>query len=310
MRALLLGLCLAVLARTLTRVPTARLEGPPAVPPRSWLADRDGHVVVRLDGELGRRAELEVAWPARVCPTSDGGAWIASAPGRGRAEDPRAPWRLLRLDAGGRTRIELGLPGLWDLEPDSRGNAWALWGDPPRLARLEAADAPLELPAGARRIALDARWALVGFEAGQVLRLDPRRLRPARWIQVAAPVLDLAPDARGGWWILDGLGVLHRLDRELESLWSGGVPLEEPRLARGAVRAQVWVVDRARGAAVRVDPWGRGWWSEPLPLAGVECARALPDGGLLAAGGGAVVRLDPAGHVQVGQGGFAFVADL
>ena len=79
----------------------------------------------------------------------------------------------------------------------------------------------------------------------------------------------------------------------------------------GPIRGEyLWVVDRARGAAVRVDSWGRGWYAEELPLPGVKCARVLADGGLLAAGGGAVLRLDARGRVACGQGGFSFVADL
>lgn len=275
-----------------------------------WVADRGADRLVELDAELLIRRTLELAAPVALAHGSDGFSWVVSALQSG----PSGIHRLVRLDPSGSVVLEWNLPTVRGLAVTPAGDALvlasfgehaALW-----LGRCTGEFEMLADLPGALSMATQGRLTLVAQASGE-LRVLPCELNPA---PVAMTVLEgkpvgVAPGPGGGWWVLEmrrsGARVLA-LDAELELRHATPVDLVRPVLAGGATEHGLWVLDRDRGRALRVDPASGAIVGDVvLPVEALEAGWSTVDGGVLVASPGVLLRLDAEGELMYGQGGFA-----
>lgn len=184
---------------------------------------------------------------------------------------------------------------------DRRGRCeWSAWSDAGPGWRLAG-------PATLRAVAVGPRALHAADEEGRLWRLHGRSFEPVG--RLPESVLDLAPAAEGGLWVLCEARAL-RLDARLAP--GAEVALEAPAelLARSGARGGTWAVG-ARLGALRLRPDGRaGARVRHLPAPGARAALELPDGGLLVLAAGALLAFDARGRPRPGQGGFARAVDL
>ena len=112
--------------------------------------------------------------------------------------------------------------------------------------------------------------------------------------------------------MLDGTGDgwLYLLDGSLATAWRERTALQALHLAPVAGEERVWLASSTQPMVRRYGPKGRLELERGnLPLGGLDRALAWRDG-LLATAPGAILRLDAAGNLAPGQGGFAFLVDL
>ena len=133
---------------------------------------------------------------------------------------------------------------------------------------------------------------------------------------VARALRPVAPCADGWWGVERGEegGLLLRLDRNLSRVRTrplAELGLHEPaRLHLAPVSdGGLWIVD-SRGEAVSVGPGGGVRARGTLPLPGPQGCVATEEGALLVIVPGAVLRLDPSGRPEPGQGGFDYLVGL
>ncbi len=236
--------------------------------------------------------EVELRSPVAVAAAGSGRAWVVSAvDGR-----PQGRHRLLLVDTAGVAEVDVPLPPLVALEVTPRGEALVLAGAGGMISLCRVGcdgvtKTLLELPQ-AVSLAIQGERALVGDRGGQ-------------WVEVGVTAGDartltvlpggewaLAPATRGGWWALEGGGVLSLLSPMGRSIGSVDLALERGR-----------VVPQGRGGGC----WVVG--GERLPIAGFEAALPWGAGGVLCVTPGALVLLDHGGRLRLLQGGFAFAVD-
>lgn len=277
-------------------------------PPAWWVADRGGDRLLALDGGLFPSRVLELRAPLALAPSTRG-LWVVSA-----AEGtPRGRHRVLLLGPEGDPRVDLVLPPVRAAEPLAGGALALLVGSGPDTHLMWVGpDAHLrrvvQLP-DALALATDGEGLLVANAGGELWSLpDPGLPRAGRrrWLDLRP--MALAPGPRGGWWVLGEGGRLLLLDQGLAVQLERELPLGNPRLARGGDGSgALWVVDGARGQALRVESdGGDGARAQKLPAAGLEGGWATADGGLLAVAAGALLRLDAGGDLVRAQGGLTF----
>ena len=263
-----------------------------------------------LDRDLYPVLEVELRSPVAVAAAGSGRAWVVSAvDGR-----PQGRHRLLLVDTAGVAEVDVPLPPLVALEVTPRGEALVLAGAGGMISLCRVGcdgvtKTLLELPQ-AVSLAIQGERALVGDRGGQ-------------WVEVGVTAGDartltvlpggewaLAPATRGGWWALEGGGVLSLLSPMGRSIGSVDLALERGRVVPQGRGGGCWVVGGERGVAVRVDARGRVRRRvERLPIAGFEAALPWGAGGVLCVTPGALVLLDHGGRLRLLQGGFAFAVD-
>lgn len=304
---------LALLRGVLTEgLPDRHEPGPVAV----WVADRDGHEVTGLDDDLFVTLRVPLRFPVDVEARADGGLWVASAP----EGHPLTPHRLARLDERGCLRATASLSTFLDLSTLDGGDALVVDRDGTgrgRLRRVSAdgRDTVIAYPLGAQCVAGTGTRVLVGTDRGWLQLRDLSRPRAGviERQRVGGRVVEVTADPRG-WWALatDEAGArVLRLGRELQVVWEA--PLGRPVSGLAPVRGEerVWLVDAewprawCLGRAGVIELQGAG-----LAHAGLAGCAAAPDGGVLVAAPGAVLRLDRRGRRIPGQGGFAFLVDV
>ncbi len=287
--------------------------GPGPGPRAWWVADRGADRLLELDAELLIRRSLELAAPVALASSPDGFSWVVSA----RQSGPWGIHRLIRLDPSGAAVLEWDLPSVRGLALSPVGDALvlaglgqeaALWrarctGELERLARLP----------GARAMATRGWLTLVAQESGE-LRVMPSGQDPA---PLATTILEghplgVAVGPGAGWWVLEmrwnGARVVL-LDAGLELRHATLLDLQRPMLAGGATERWLWVLDRDRGRALRLDPVsGVIVRDVELPVQALVAGWSTLDGGVLVASPGALRRVDGEGVVRSGQGGFAYLA--
>jgi hypothetical protein len=308
---MLLGAGLAVAWRS---APFSSGEFQPG-PPVTWVADRDADAVIGLDAELfvSRRFELES--PVELAVRSDRSVWALSA----RDGHPLGAHDLVLHSADGRREAVATFGPVFDL--DLLGDDALVVehsGEHGRVVRVGAARPAtnlLELPTATCAAGAGERL-LVGTTDGEVWLVDATTL-PVTVVAkraVGGPLGDVAVGPTpGSWWTLGlgGAGRLCLLDPDLTPRWMVAPGVHALHLApvRGAER--VWLADTTEPFARRFGAHGAIELDvADLPLAGLDRAVALADGGLLLAAPGAVLRLDADGAVAPGQGGFDFLVDI
>jgi hypothetical protein len=311
--ALAIGALLALLAGAPRGTGTAQRRGP-----ARWVAaDRDGCELVLLDEDLMVVERRALPWPTHVRAFGrDGSLWVVSA----LAGHPRGAQELLRMDALGRVEALHALPPAVDLEVEASGRAWVLVrpsGGGAEVWTTEGGSAPARLPAPTDARALVVapdRIALVSPGQGLLL-LDEAS---GCWMPIAGPatvgVLDAAPAAGGGWWLLVRGGapgserVLHLVGRRAARIPCSGA---EWLVGPGPTGGACWVVGEDGGWLRRVVAarGGRGLFVCPAAEGG-RAAALDAEGGLVLAAGGALLRLRSDGSAAPGQGGFAHLSDL
>jgi hypothetical protein len=278
-----------------------RARDPAALRPLAWIADHDRDELLLLSEGLTilRRAALSApiacaSWGAGVCAATRDGE-IVLADGEGRT--------LLRVRGGG-----------------GRAGGETPWGACLALARegrellvLRAQRPPMRITLGpASALAVRGAAVLVAFESGRLARfeLDPQPIlrgthdTPTCWTA-------LAPGPRGGWWALarDRAGSLGLLGGDLRPQRTCA-DLPGMHWLSGAPGGKTAWIGAGRVAARLSEDLGPALFSEPLALDAIQGLLALEDGGALAMGSGAVLRLDRHGVARASQGGFAFLRAL
>ncbi|MBL8861391.1 MAG: hypothetical protein JNK02_05205 [Planctomycetes bacterium] len=316
------GAGLAVLAAglgTLCAALVALAAAEPPLPPPGevvvWAADRDGARVHGLDRDLRLARRIAVDWPLDVEPAHDGGLWVL----RSAAGTSSSTHRLDRFDAHGLLLTELWLEQGADLDVLGSGEEALVVerrsGAPTRLLRVrtEGSLFPV-LERDALRCVLGEReTAVVGAADGTLLRVHAQTGAVQASASLGGSLADLAPGpAVGEVWVLDDAGParLLLLDAGLGVRWSVTLPRPAGHLAPVPGAERVWIASTSAPCAARYGPGGALEVERcGLPLPGLDRALAWREGALLAAGG-AILRLDRAGELAPGQGGFELVVDL
>ncbi|MBK7874373.1 MAG: hypothetical protein IPJ77_01215 [Planctomycetes bacterium] len=307
----------ALLAALLLLLPAAvQHSGSRAAPVRAWVADRDAHRVLGLDGDLLRVRELQLGWPLAVAARTDGGLWVLRS-GNGT---PSFGARLTSVDPAGALVNETWLENSETLELIEGRDALVIelggaGKGRDRVWRFAPDGVGRILAEGERFNALCASRGTVvlGTSDGVLVRVaaDGTRKELARVVTdrsfgalAAGPhpgsifALDTGPgrrlELRG-----DDLGVVWSVALGFDARHVGVVP--------GAERA--WVSDVNGARARRYGPGGALELECALPLHGSDHALAFGDGALFAAPG-AVLRVDAQGRLRPGQGGFAWLSGL
>lgn len=293
-------------------------ESPPPGPVALWATDRDGGVVYGLDANLIVARQVQLAWPVEVEACRDGGAWALRA-GNG---SPAGTYRLDRIARDGSLVTEVTLGTCLDLAGlDGRDALVIELGSGPggadRALRLETEGGlHVLLEAPGLLCVADSRGSVaVGTQAGGVMRLHPAANGAVLdRVQLGGQIGDLAPGPwPGSLWALDvtGNGRLVLLDADLSIRWSAPIGLRSLHLAPVPGEERIWIADTTEPIVRRFGPGGvLELDRQGLPLTGLDRAVAWSAGGVLLAAPGAILRLDAAGALQPGQGGFAFLVDL
>lgn len=291
---------------------------PPPGPIAVWATDRDGGEVYGLDASLHVALHFPLAWPVEVEACRDGGAWILR-PGNG---SPIGTWRLDRIAADGTQIAEVSLGTCLDLDVLDGRDALVIElgtgaGGADRVLRLGTHGSlqPLHEAPGLVCVADSRGSVAVGTTQGDVIRLE----RAANGdlldrVHLGGEIGDLAPGPwPGSLWALDvtGSARLILLDADLAVRWSVPVGLHALHLAPVPGEERVWIADSTEPIVRRFGPGGVIELDRrDLPLLGLDRAAAWIDGGALLAAPGAILRIDAAGRILPGQGGFAFLVDL
>jgi hypothetical protein len=283
----------------------------PAGPPETWVADRDASCLRGLDAELIDSRRHELGWPLAVAPRADGGLWVARS---GNATNAYGA-RLLSLSQDGDPLGELHLEGFHDLDVlrDGRGLCLErLDGGSSRLWRTDSDATPRLLVQADRmrhaRISGAAAWC--GGDDGRLLRVDVETGTVLALACLPAPVQGLRASGDGGAWVLLGgtAPILARLDERMARV--AQVPMEQP-LAFDVLPgvAGPWTLERG-GAVLRSRTRDGGPRLE-VDLSILPEARhvlSMPDGGVLVASPGGILRFDAHGAPRPGQGGFSWIS--
>lgn len=285
--------------------------GPVAV----WTADRDASRVFGLDADLFVARRLHVDFPLDVEACRDGGLWVM----RSATPSASSSHRLDRFGAGGDLITELYVDRTLDLATLEGEDALVIeaTGGPhgePQLLRVreEGSVFVLHVAVGLACVAGSRDSVLTGSSGGSVVRRDAQSGAQIDQIGLAGPILDLAEGgAPGGVFVLHGSSPrrLTLLDGDLAVRWSvlAGLDALHVSSVRGEERAWLAIGARVRRfgpqGALELDVGG-------LPLASLDAVVPWSGGGALVAAPGAILRLNAAGALQPGQGGFAWLADL
>lgn len=285
-------------------------------PVAAWATDRDRCEVVGLDRDLLIARRVPIPWPTEIEATRGGGAWAVACDGG----DPLGPHRLMELSPAGRVLSEhafgpvLDLTGrdaidalLVELQPASTDRVWRV---EPGGARRLLAVVPEALCVGAQ-----GELALVGSQTGRLTLVSSAR--PGEILRVIEPggvLQDVAPGPRAGqWWALDASGAqrLLLLDRDLSTLSCTTLHMHGLHLAPVRGEERVWIADSTEPLARRFGPGGvLEVEARRLPLSGLDRAAVWRGSGVLLAAPGALLRLDGAGALAPGQGGFDFLVGV
>ncbi|MCE9593260.1 MAG: hypothetical protein K8S98_03605 [Planctomycetes bacterium] len=306
----LIGAALAFLLRVGSGLEPDYAPGPAT----TWVADRDADAVIGLDDELIETKRIEIESPIEVERRSDGATWVVSA----RDAHPLGPHDLVLYDReGGRSAAAVFGPVL-DLErvgddalvverKDGNGRVVRVDSDGRSQVLLELATARCAAGCGS--------VVAVGTDDGAVWLVEASGPRAVfRRQRFGGLIGDLAPGPEPGtWWVLDiaRAGRLGLLEPDLSSRWTVDTGLHALHLAPVRGLERVWLADTTEPVARR---YGAGGVLEldvrDLPLGGLDRAAAFDDGGASLAAPGAVLRLDSAGRIRPGQGGFDFLVDV
>lgn len=292
--------------------------GPPAV----WVADRDGHGVVGLDGDLFVASLVPARSPVWLAPRP-GGFWCVEASGGA----PLGPHAVGAWD-GTWTTLATGLGPVVDLASGVDGDAlcveFGLGGAPSRVLRVDEGGVfDVAVHAGALCVEGIAAKApggelradlLVGDGAGQLTRYGPGGV-VVEVMALGGELVDVVVrgqrafvlDATGGGRVhVLGVSPSGGLVREA----SFGLGLQVERLGPTPDGAHVWVVDSSEPLARRYAAGGQLELEVELATSDARGVLGLANGGVLILTPGGLVRLDGAGLQQPGQGGFAYATDL
>ncbi len=266
-----------------------------------WAADRDGGMVYGLDQDLILAARVPLEAPLELARARDGRLFVLREAGV-----------LDVLDRSGAVLRELDVGVCLDLDTHENDvllvqQATALRIGPD-LARTVLSTSP-----GLRCIAGSLDSVLIGTDDGRVERLALDGSGVLASASLGGVILDLAPAAEpGGAFALDGAGQrLLCLAPDLSLRWQVSLPIAARHLGAVPGLERVWLADTS---SPRVLRYGSGGVLEldrrTLPLSGLD--RALPwrGGAVLLAAPGAILQLDPRGHLAPGQGGFNFLVAL
>lgn len=307
--ALAAWLTLAVACRDAER-PGPQLCRPGWDPRTAWVAaDRDGSALVELDGDLLVLARRELECPLWV-RAGGGQTWVVHAP----AGAPTPPFALRVWGAAG-AGPAAAVGETLGMEVDAQGRALVLVRDGAGASALERYGSSglvcdMGAPPESAALALGPRGPAVALGVAGWAELLP----DGGWRRNAgfegACVLDLAPRAEGGWWILVRLP--GETDAWRVAVNGEGLPLElQPvgdarRLARRCAAPWAW----STGAREVRGPGPSGARGVSLHHAGAGAAVGDAHGGLVVAAAGALLRLAPSGAASPGQGGFMRLTDL
>jgi hypothetical protein len=279
-------------------------ERPGPGEPRLWIADRGEGRLVGLDRDLFVSRCADLTRPVALAAGPDGELWCVVNRGNG----PCGPHGLILA----RTGLEVPLAGRPLGLAAADGRALVLV-EGARHAEVRAlgTDGASRLVGRVRGgicIAASGDRTLVGTRRGGLILLDRRGGRRARL--GSGDVRAVAAGPRSTWWALvgkEGTRLVH-LSEDLGVRWVAPTGLEEATLAAAAGADSAWVVGGRKPRALRFGPDGRLERDiGPLPMAGLVAGPVTGDGGLWLLAPGAVLRVDGAGRLHRGQGGFGFL---
>lgn len=314
---------LAVLASAWLMESLARPVSAPRPPgaPAILVADRDRSRVYELDDELLLAGRREAGWPLQLAARSDGGLWMA----RSGNATPDFGARLDLVARDGTVRGQLWLEAHVDLAVAPDDAALCIEQSDPQTRRLLRVDddvVPRALHADPHlaRVRASREHVWCSTDDSRLLQLDPADGSVLRSATFPGGVHDVRPDGAGGVLVLAGAAPRRLVHLgpdlvEASSLALPGAPstlAHEPRAgAGGGTPSQAWLLDPSTRALLRVALDAGGPPSivdvpspEPLRLL------ALPDGGVLVATPGALLRFDRYGQTLPGQGGFGWISSL
>jgi hypothetical protein len=261
---------------------------------------------VGLDRDLFVSRIAYLSRPVALAAGEDGELWCVVA----RGDGPDGPHAILSA----RTGVEVPLGGrplglaagnrqaLVLLEGAREAEVW-------RVGARGAAHLVARVSAGTC-IAVRGDQILVGDARGGVNLLDRRG---ARRVHLGGEVLAVAAGTGSSWWALIASPRVRlvSLSADLVKQRVSHTDLENATLAVVGSSGSAWLVAGRERRALRIGPDGRVERSlSDLPLAGLIAGAATEDGGLLLLAPGAVLRVDSAGRVDRGQGGFGFLVDM
>ncbi|MFN0007505.1 MAG: hypothetical protein ACKVXR_06310 [Planctomycetota bacterium] len=281
-----------------------------------WAADRDGCAVYGLDEDLVLVRQIRLEWPMAVTGRPDGGAWIL----RATSGTSIGAAGLVRIDSSGAIRVETGFSACASLNSLPDGSAIVLEegsGESAidRVVRCDEAGRVEIVYSGRDLTCISASddSIAVGDAHGTLVRvsLAPPGAVTAR-VDLHDRILDLESNSTVGHiWALTACerARIHRLDDDLVVRNSAGAGSSATSLALDQDPGRIWLVD---GAGIRrLDEHGVVDLEKAgLPIVGPSRAVRDSRGGLLIASPGCVVRLDSAGRMGPGQGGFAHLVDV
>lgn len=293
----------------------------PAAPgaPRYRVADRDRCRVYELDADLLLAGRREAGWPLQMAARSDGGLWLA----RSGNATPDFGARLDLVGRDGAVRGQLWLEAHLDLAAGPDNAAWCIERVDAQTRRLLRVDDDV-VP---RTLLVDGHLALVrtGREAvwcstddGRLLQLSTTDGSLTGSSLVPGGVHDLQPDGAGGCWLLAGSSPrrLLRLRPDFGMQVQFDLPGTPDVLAHDCrsggqgAPAMLWLLDTRARCLLRFEDGGTGVSSLPLPVVEPRLLLATPEGGVLLASPGAILRYDRNAQLLPGQGGFGWISSL